>query len=275
MNRGDLRRLLLDSLEPGTVRWGHKAASVASLGGGRHAVTFADGSRVETELLVGADGAWSKVRPLLSPAKPSYVGLAYIETYLFDADTRHPPSAAMVGGGSLFALSPGKGITAHREPGGVLHTYVQLNQPQAWLAGIDFSRPASALTQVAKEFEDWAPALRALITDADTDPVPRAIHSLPRNHRWEHVPGATLLGDAAHLMAPSGEGANLAMYDGAELAKAMAAHPGNLDAALIAYEQELFPRSARAALEAEELLEICLGQNAPGSLVEMFRGAAA
>src|ERR1700678_1151433 len=58
---------------------------------------------------------------------------------------------------------------------------------------------------VAAEFDGWAPALTALITDGDTPPVPRMIYTLPDGHRWDRVPGVTLLGDAAHLMPPSGD----------------------------------------------------------------------
>jgi 2-polyprenyl-6-methoxyphenol hydroxylase-like FAD-dependent oxidoreductase len=270
--RGELRRILLDSLPADTVRWGHKVTAVSALGGGRHVLTFADGATVSTDLLVGADGAWSRVRPLLSEAKPAYVGTSFIETYLFDSDTRHKASAEAVGGGALFALAPGKGIAAHREPNGVLHTYVELNKPKEWIDSIDFSDPATALARVAEEFGGWAPALKALITDGETDPVPRAIHALPVEHRWARVPGVTLLGDAAHLMSPSGEGANLAMFDGAELGKAIAAHPGDVEAALIAYEKDLFPRSAFEAAESEGILNVCLGPNAPQSLVDMFTG---
>jgi 2-polyprenyl-6-methoxyphenol hydroxylase-like FAD-dependent oxidoreductase len=208
--RGELRRILLDSLPAGTVRWGHKLTAVSSLGSGRHMLTFANGLPVTTDLLVGADGAWSIVRPLLSRAKPAYVGTAFIETYLFDSDTRHQPSAAAVGGGALFAVAPGKGILAHREPDGALHTYVEMNKPRAWMDNIDFSDPKTALAHAAKEFDGWAPELTALITDGDTEPVPRLIHALPVGHSWNRVPGVTLLGDAAHLMIPSGEGANLA-----------------------------------------------------------------
>src|ERR1700723_1411567 len=268
--RGELRRILLESLPAGTVRWGHKLTAVFPLGGGRHVLTFANGSTVTSDLLVGADGAWSRVRPLLSTAKPAYVGITYIETYLFDSDTDHQASAEAVGGGSLFALAPGKGIQAHREPNGALHTYVALNKPEDWITRIDFSDPATALASIAKEFEGWAPELTALITDGETDPVPRALHALPVGHRWDRVPGATLLGDAAHLMAPSGEGANLAMFDGAELDKLIAASPGNVEAALSAYEKDLFPRSASAAAEADGLLKLCFGDKAAQSLLYFF-----
>jgi 2-polyprenyl-6-methoxyphenol hydroxylase-like FAD-dependent oxidoreductase len=273
VHRGRLRQILLDSLPADTVEWGRKVTALRPVGDGRHELTFADGSTVTTGLLVGADGAWSRVRPLLSRAKPEYVGTVFIETYLFDSDERHPASAKAVGGGSMAALAPGKGIAAHREPGGVLHTYVELTKPQEWVDGIDFTDAGTATARVAEEFDGWAPELTALITDGETRPVLRTIHALPVGHRWDRVPGVTLLGDAAHLMAPSGEGANLAMFDGAELGTAVAAHPDDVEAALSEYENSMFVRSAEAAVEAAHLLTICLGNNAPRSLVDMFTGS--
>jgi len=71
--RGELRRILLESLPEGAIRWGKKLTGVTALGGGRHEPSFADGTTARTELLVGADGAWSKVRPLLTKAKPGYI----------------------------------------------------------------------------------------------------------------------------------------------------------------------------------------------------------
>lgn len=268
--RGALRQILLDSLPADTVRWGRKVTAVRPLGGGRHEVEFSDGATVTTGLLVGADGAWSRVRPLLSDAQPEYVGTSLIETYLFDGDTRHPASARAVGDGSLSALAPGKGISAHREPDGVLHTYVTLNKPREWMESIDFTDADTATARVAAEFHDWAPELTALITDGETAPVPRTINTLPIDHRWDRVPGVTLLGDAAHLMPPSGEGANLAMYDGAELGNALAAHPNDIEAALTTYEQALFPRSAAAAAESFYIQKLILDDNAPHSLVGFF-----
>jgi len=274
VHRGELRRILLESLPDGTVQWGRKVTVIRPLSDGKHEVTFADGSTVTTSLVVGADGAWSRVRPLLSDAKPEYVGTSFVETYLLDADERHPASAKAVGGGALFALAPGKGIMAHRETDGVLHTYVALIKPQEWLASIDFADPKTAKARVAAEFDGWAPELTALITDGETAPVPRPIHALPTGHRWERVPGVTLLGDAAHLMTPNGDGANLAMYDGAELGQAVAAHRDNLEVALAEYEESMFTRSANAAAESARLNKLLLDDTAPQGLIDFFAGAS-
>ncbi|MET7732970.1 NAD(P)/FAD-dependent oxidoreductase [Streptomyces sp. NPDC005402] len=270
VQRGELRQLLLDSLPAGTVRWGHKVSGTRALGGGRHEVTFADGTSVVTDLLVGADGAWSRVRPLLSTATPEYTGMSCVEVYLHDSGTRHPASAKVVGGGALFALAPGKGFVTHREKDANLHTYVMLVRPQDWFADIDFTDSATAIARIAREFEGWAPELTALITDADTAPVLRPLVALPVGHRWERVPGVTLIGDAAHVAAPNGEGANLAMLDGAELAQSLAAHPDDLETALTEHERAMFPRSAETADEGTELYALMFGDDTPRGLISMF-----
>jgi 2-polyprenyl-6-methoxyphenol hydroxylase-like FAD-dependent oxidoreductase len=267
--RGRLRRLLLDSLPEGTVRWGSKVTAARP-----HELTLADGTTETCDLLVGADGAWSRVRPLVSDVRPSYAGVSFIEVDLPDADRRHPGPAAVVGGGMLMALGAGRGFLGHREPDGSLHIYIALRRPQDWLAGVDWTDPAAGRAVLLAEFAGWAPELRALITEAAGELVPRAINALPVGHRWSRVPGVTLLGDAAHLMSPfAGAGANLALYDGCQLALAIAAHPGDLDAALEAYEEPMFTRSAEVAAEAAASLEICFADDAPRGLLAMFAGS--
>ncbi|GHI01732.1 FAD-dependent oxidoreductase [Streptomyces cellostaticus] len=269
--RGELRRILLESLPADTVRWGHKVSSTRALGEGRHEVTFADGGTLVAGLLVGADGAWSRVRPLLSDATPGYTGTSCVEFYLYEADTRHPAAAKTVGGGSMIAPSPGKEIFAHRESGDTLHIYVMLSKPQDWFAAIDFTDATAATARIAAEFDGWAPELTSLITDGDTAPVLRSLHALPTGLRWDRVPGVTLLGDAAHLQAPNGEGANLAMLDGAELGKALAAHPDDVEAALTEYEQAMFPRSAEVVtFEGVEVHRIDSDANTAHGLINLF-----
>lgn len=272
VQRGELRQMLLDSLPAGTVQWNHKVSSVAALGNGRHAVAFAHGATLETSLLVGADGAWSRIRPLLSSATPGYIGTSYVETWLHDAGARHPASARIVGGGQMCAPAQGHSIMAHRERGETVHAYVMLSRPLAWFDDIDFTDQAAAGARIAREFDGWAPALTALITDSDMAPLLRPLYALPVDHRWQRVSGVTLLGDAAHLAAPNGEGANLAMLDGAELGQALAAHPNDVEAALASYEQAMFRRSAQAAMEGDKMHRLLTGEHAAARLIALFKG---
>ena len=272
VDRGDLRRLLIESLPDETIKWGHKVTSVKAVGSGRHEVVFSNGSTCISDLVVGADGAWSKVRALVTDIKPTYTGTCFVETHLSGKDPRHSDSVEAIGGGTLMAVAPGKGILAHRNADGSLHVYVALNRSEDWVASIDFRNAKTGLVQITAQFEGWAKPLTALITDSEIEPVLRPIYALPVGIRWDRVPGVTLLGDAAHLMSPfAGEGANLAMYDGSELARFISENPDNIEAALAAYENELHIRSETFARQTAENLKRFFDESAPQSTVHLFR----
>ncbi|MBZ7436788.1 FAD-dependent monooxygenase [Klebsiella michiganensis] len=269
--RGDLRQILIDSLPAGTLQWGKKLTEIRPYGDGRHALTFADGSTAISQLLVGADGAWSKVRRLVSDARPAYTGITLIETFLHEVDTRHPEAASAVGPGSMYCMAPGTCLIAHREAGSIIHTYAQLKRPQRWVEDIDFTDVEIARRRILQEFPGWEADLTALITAGDTPLIPRPIYSLPDEHRWPRVPGVTLIGDAAHLMAPNGSGANLGMLDAVQLGKFIAANADNLDAALGMHEKEMFLRSKAEAAETHVAIDYILGENAPHALIAFFQ----
>ncbi len=275
VDRGQLRDLLLDALPEGTVHWGKKVSAAAALDGGRHRVTFADGSAITTDLLVGADGAWSRVRPLVSDVAPSYTGISVVETDLLDPDTRHPECAAMLGAGFFICLGEEKAFFGHRESDGSLHVYTALKVDEDWLDRIDLRDRDAAIRTVLACFEGWHDTLRAFVADADGDLTSRRIHALPVGHRWEHSAGVTLIGDAAHLSSPfAGEGANVAMVDAARLALAIAASPADIDAAVRRFEEDMFPRSAVSTGMSTANMTTMFGPDGIEAFLDTFAPAA-
>ncbi|GAB1822152.1 NAD(P)/FAD-dependent oxidoreductase [Herbidospora sp. RD11066] len=223
IDRGQLRDLLLGDLD---VQWGRGVREV--LPGGR--VRFDDGREETFDLVVGADGAWSRVRPAVSAARPGYTGVTMVETSLDDVDTR------LVGDGALAVYGVNRNLVAQRSSGGHVKVYAQFRAPLDWYTP----------ERLPALFDGWAEPLLDLLRGGG-EFVHRPLYVLPAGHTWAHVPGVTLLGDAAHLMPPLGAGANLAMLDGAELAEAMAGNPGELDAAVRAFEERMQARAGRWA----------------------------
>jgi 2-polyprenyl-6-methoxyphenol hydroxylase-like FAD-dependent oxidoreductase len=238
-------------------------------------IVFTDGTTVTADLVVGADGTWSKVRPLLSKATPEYVGVTHIELGITDVARRYPDSAAVIGPGALFALSDRKSIGGHGGPDA--HLAVSLRVGRDWLAatGVDWSDAPAARDVLLEELADWSTELTDLIRRCDDTMTPRQIFALPIGHSWTRVPGVTLLGDAAHVMSPyAGEGANLAMLDAAELAGALVRHGDDLEAALDGYEPAMFARAEVAARMSAAGLEMCFSADAPREIVAFFTQSA-
>src|ERR1700759_2088820 len=254
MDRADLRALLLASVAPGTIRWGTALAEAVPLGRGRHQLVFGDGGSTETGLLAGADGAWSRVRPLVSPHQPHYEGVVFVEISFGDVDQQHPEVAKLVGRGGMFALGNNRGIIAQRQGRDRIRAYVALRDELDWAdrARLDLADPAAVRAHLLGRFDGLDSGLRRLLDECDDRFIVRPIYALPVPHRWNTRAGVTLLGDAAHLMSPfSGLGANTAMLDGADLAQAIIAH-GATTEALAAYEATMLPRAARHAAGAHE-----------------------
>ena len=73
IDRGQLRDLLLQSLEPGTVHWGQTLSTISGPAGGPRRLHFADGTTTDADLVIGADGAWSRVRRAVSAGRAMYI----------------------------------------------------------------------------------------------------------------------------------------------------------------------------------------------------------
>jgi 2-polyprenyl-6-methoxyphenol hydroxylase-like FAD-dependent oxidoreductase len=243
IDRGQLRDLLLGPLD---VQWGREVTQVVP--GTREGVLvhFADGREEAFDLVVGADGAWSRTRPAVSPVTPHYTGITAVETSLDDVDTRHPDLAGLIGDGSMAVYGVNRSLVTQRNSGGHVKVYAQFRAPLDWHTNLDLADAEAVRASLLALFDDWAdPFLELLRRGAAF--VHRPLYVLPVSHTWTHVPGVTLLGDAAHLMPPLGAGANLAMLEGAELAESIADGPEDLDHTVRAFEEQMWARAARWA----------------------------
>ncbi|KAI0760896.1 monooxygenase FAD-binding protein [Trametes elegans] len=282
IDRRVLRQILLDALPQDAIRWDHALAFIRPLGGGQHELTFANGSPVVVaDLVVGADGAHSRIRPLVSPATPLYHGVTGAEISLAPGVAARPENddiGAGVGRGTCLAAQGGKIVCFQRNGDGRIRAYAWHRAPLEWALPRD---PGAAKEGLLALYADWAPWIRKFIALCDEDAIyPRPLFYLPVGHRWAHVPGVTIIGDAAHLMSPfAGAGANLAMLDGLELGLALAqaqkegGSAEKREKAVAAWEQKMFDSVEKVAAETYRNLQAFISPDAPESAVAAVREA--
>jgi 2-polyprenyl-6-methoxyphenol hydroxylase-like FAD-dependent oxidoreductase len=263
VDRAALRKILVESLPADALHWGHRLTSIEPRDDGTFGLKFENGNAAVFELVVGADGTRSRVRPLVSDAVPAYIGVTCVQLSLEDVDRFHPDVATLVGHGMLFALGDNRGLIAHRDANAHVTVYVALSVPEDWLSSVGLMKasPALAKSKLAAQFSGWAPSLLALIHQSGERVLGLPLYALPVGHRWQNRPGVTLLGDAAHVMSPwGGEGANLAMRDAADLATALVDHD-DWRRGVEEFEAEMFARAEVAAAEAAEGIALTFGDH--------------
>ncbi|MEV6738443.1 NAD(P)/FAD-dependent oxidoreductase [Streptomyces sp. NPDC051104] len=243
IDRGQLRDLLLGPLD---VQWGRSVMQVAPGTRDGVLVHFADGRQETFDLVVGADGAWSRTRSAVSSVTPHYTGVTTVETSLDDVDTRYPDLARLIGDGSVAVYGVNRSLVARRNSGGHVKVYAQFRAPLDWHTNLDLADVEAMRSGLLALFDSWAAPVLDLLRHGPAF-VHRPLYVLPVSHTWTHVSGVTLLGDAAHLMPPLGAGANLAMLEGAELAESIATGHGDLDEAVRAFEEQMWARAGRWA----------------------------
>ncbi len=266
IDRTALRSILLDSLDAGTVRWGAQVTDIRERPGGTWEVITQDGATIH-EVVVGADGAWSRVRPLLSDAVPIYEGVAFLELG-FEATT-HRNVDDLTGSGKMFAVGDNRALVAQRNGHGHIRGYAGWRMPEAEASALAEQDAAQVRADAMQAFAGWAPGLTAMIRDGELLGV-RPLFALPAGHSWRSRPGLTLLGDAAHLMSPfAGEGVNLALVDAADLAAALTG--GQAWAEVTRAEEVIAARAKVAAEDSAQGLRATFSPEGAARVLEHYR----
>ncbi|KAL9090926.1 MAG: hypothetical protein Q9165_005134 [Trypethelium subeluteriae] len=276
IGRPKLRRMLLEAVPAERVRWGRRVERVGGeeeeeeeeQGG---VLRFEDGTVEEGfDLVVGADGAWSKVRPRLSSLALFYAGVTGVEMAWRGVDERYPEISERIGEGSnfMFGEERGHALLCQRQDDRSIQAYAWFTVPEHFVrdSGVDWADPQKVKGWLLKKFEGWSEGQRDLIRKADDDMTPRPLYMLPVGLKWPSRKGLTVIGDAAHLMTPfAGEGVNLALTDAMVLAQEIVKSPDDLDRAVQAYEKEMFPRAAESQQRTWHSLQ---ARFAPGAIAE-------
>ncbi|KAK7959030.1 FAD/NAD(P)-binding domain-containing protein [Apiospora aurea] len=287
IDRMALRKLLLESLPREMITWGKQVVKVVNSPHDATSVLhFRDGSTSSTryDLVVGADGTYSVVRPLLTPLQPFFSGVGGWNMLCKQSEAARPLLTKMVNRGSLFAYSDGKVLMGQQLGSGDLYISMWGVKPEAWMdpavAGYDVADPKQVKAALLEEFSSWAPELRELIASFDEARVwPRSLVMLPTGIRWDSRPGVTVLGDAAHVMCPfAGLGVNAAMGDAMGLADeiALAVKQGATTAAglgqcLGRYEAGMFGRAHAAQRFTVDIMKLMLfTPGAPCAVIEDY-----
>jgi 2-polyprenyl-6-methoxyphenol hydroxylase-like FAD-dependent oxidoreductase len=265
IDRTDLRDLLAGSLPAATIRWGARVVAVEEGAGGGFRLGLADGTTSECDLLVGADGGASLLRSRLTDAATAYLS-SYTQMSISDVDRTHPELARLVGHGSLWALGDNQNLTAQRESSGLVRVSAMVRSTRPW-------RPAGR-SDVLRWYADWSPALTALVEAAGDPVVTRDMRVTPPEMSWPSHPSLTLIGDAAHLMPPVGEGANQALRDAADLAAEVVANPDDPAGAIARYEMQMRARIAPIERESAKMQQLILSPTALDDMVRFFTPAA-
>lgn len=300
IDRFQLRQLLLDSIPSHRVRWGHGVQSIerdpnSSPEAPLWVVNFNDSTFASGfQLVVGADGAWSKVRPLVSnvppcdgtgfnwavirltdallqltSAKPEYSGKLFIEGRITHGNPSYAAALELVGPGNMGAWGHGRALMIQQVADRSYRVYMGLEGPENLSSTVldmaDTEATRHKLLSSPEFFSNHAPELLQFIAEAEGPFRPWPLYRMPVSSlNWAHVSGVALLGDAAHVSTPFvGEGVNLAMHDALRLADSIEKHcrrdsEGKMHLGFVQLEKALVEYETDMLLRAQDYISRCI-----------------
>jgi 2-polyprenyl-6-methoxyphenol hydroxylase-like FAD-dependent oxidoreductase len=271
IERGPLRDLLLDSLQPGTVEWNYKLES-AEMQDEQVLLRFAGGKTALADIAIGSDGANSRLRDLVTPIRPEYVGVSLVEGLVPAAKQTIPQLWDLLGGSALIALGGERTIGMGTKPEGSVLFYAGLKTHDATTRQ-SLEQASGADQRMAwfhANFKGWSELWDPLFREA-VSMIWRPLLVCPSNQHWEPKANVTLIGDAAHVMPPyAGEGVNMAMLDALALSKLLLREKSS-SGAIATYEAEMFARMEHMAADTMANTEMFYAPDAADRVVALFR----
>lgn len=273
IDRGVLRKILLESLKPGTIVWNSHFVSMEKQNDG-WLLHFKNRDSVYADIVIAADGANSKIRPYITDIKPFYSGITMLEGNVYDAKNAVPNVSALLSGGKIMAFGNEKDLLMGQKANEEIGFYASFKAGENWAAesGLDFSDKTQLLNWFKKEYAGWSSIWQELFKNTATPFIPRPIYCMPPDQNWEALPNLTIIGDAAHVMPPfAGEGVNMAMLDALELSECLTSGKHKtLQDAIAFYETSMRKRAVIAAQESLENGERMHAADALETMTDFF-----
>ncbi|MFN0200329.1 MAG: FAD-dependent oxidoreductase [Bacteroidia bacterium] len=273
IDRGTLRDILLESLKPDTIVWDKQVVSILE-NQNSWQINFKDGTTSVADILIGADGGNSKIRPIVTQSNPIYSGITIIEGSIYNSEKNCPEIHKILKDGKIFAFGNEQSIIVSSKGDGSMSFYTGCKTDEFWFrnCGIDFKNKEQVLNWFKKDFAEWNIIWQELFINDKTTFIPRPQYYMPLDQTWETKPNITIIGDAAHLMPPyAGEGVNMAMLDALELSECLINENfKDINLAIGQYEQQMRKRATEITKMTLEQTESLHSTNALKIILEMF-----
>ena len=268
IDRGKLCDIIMEQIHPENIKYGFKFEKLIQRDNGEVELVFENGTTVMTNLVIGADGAFSQIRSYLTNAKPEYTGISMIE--MNSDENEHPDLLKFNKNGKLIGLGGDQAILGQRNGDGRIMAYISFKTKYEKLDEYRNLSLDALKERLLAEYSDWDSELQNYIAYSYDDIKFRRIYKLPIGLTWATQPNITIIGDAAHLMSPfAGEGVNMALYDAYLLAESFK-NFNNLTEVLKVYEQQMFETTKVHAKESQDNLEIFFSENGAKKMAQFF-----
>ena len=268
IDRGKLCDIIMEQIHPENIKYGFKFEKLIQRDNGEVELVFENGTTVMTNLVIGADGAFSQIRSYLTNAKPEYTDISMIE--MNSDENEHPDLLKFNKNGKLIGLGGDQAILGQRNGDGRIMAYISFKTKYEKLDEYRNLSLDALKERLLAEYSDWDSELQNYIAYSYDDIKFRRIYKLPIGLTWATQPNITIIGDAAHLMSPfAGEGVNMALYDAYLLAESFK-NFNNLTEVLKVYEQQMFETTKVHAKESQDNLEIFFSENGAEKMAQFF-----